>query len=85
MKYLAVTVEGYTVGDVCPTHISLPTQSSKYDYRHKTMTYVEPPLSDQNQYKRLCQVNKQFQTRYNLETDYLTVFLPKKYTVPYVK
>lgn len=54
MKYLAVTVEGYIVVDLCPTNISLPNQSSKYDYRHKIINYIESPLINQNQHKRSC-------------------------------
>ena len=80
----ASIVNDYVVGKNCPTSICLPPHQPNVEFNYQFRNYEEAPTSKQSSNnRRSSRTRKLFQTDYNLNTKYLTIFITKSYEVPY--
>ena len=84
INYQASTIDEYVFGKKSPTIISLPVHQPKVEFVYKFRNYNESNTSKHNYHnRRSSRSNKLFHTNYNLNTEYLTIFITQSYILPY--
>lgn len=82
-NFQASIIDGYDFREKSPTNISLPKHQPEIEFIHSFRNYEEFPFLKHNYHnQQLCRLNKKFHTKYNLNTEYLKIFITKSYMSP---